>query len=322
MQKILGYGEIMLRISLDSEITPFLKSTNFGGCELNALSFLSQRGYDCEFLSSFPENLIGKEIKAFLKTLNIRSNINFGKERLGIYYSYGSRNNQPTKISYDRKGSSFSKYLISKTELHKILKDKKYVIISGITPALSQECQKNILNLIDTAKLLNVKIIYDINYRPTLWSIEECRRFNKKILNHVDFLFTNSKTLRDLFEIKVEFNDVDMFQESEQTLNKFFKTYNIPCVGMTIRKNNKLATMINYQKTNFKSQIFEINQIDRVGAGDSFLASVIHGILSNWDFKKIISFSTSSFAIAHTFKGDVNQFSDIEIINFTTKSIN
>jgi len=322
MQKILAYGEIMLRISLDSEINSFMRSTNFGGCEANALVFLSQRGYDCEFLSSFPDNLIGKEINSFLKSLNVKCNINFDKERLGVYYTSTGKNNKPTKISYDRKDTSFSKYLFPKVELHKILKDKKYVIISGITPALSQECQKNILNLIDTAKLLNVKIIYDINYRPTLWSIQECRRFNRKILNHVDFLFTNSKTLRDLFEIKVEFNEVDMFQESEQTLKKFFKTYEIPCVGMTIRKNNKLATMINYQKTNFKSQIFEINQIDRVGAGDSFLASVIHGILSGWDLNKIISFSTSSFALAHTFKGDFNQFTDTEIINFTTNSIN
>ena len=100
MQKILAYGEIMLRISLDSEINSFIRSTNFGGCEANALVFLSQRGYDCEFLSSFPDNLIGKEINSFLKSLNVKCNINFDKERLGVYYTFTGKNNKPTKISY------------------------------------------------------------------------------------------------------------------------------------------------------------------------------------------------------------------------------
>ena len=41
----------------------------------------------------------------------------------------------------------------------------------------------------------------------------------------------------------------------------------------------------------------------------------------NTHIEKIISFSASSFAIAHTFKGDINKFNDSEIKNFMNKNV-
>ena len=39
MDKILAYGEIMLRISSDDETIDNNYTTGYGGCEANALSF-------------------------------------------------------------------------------------------------------------------------------------------------------------------------------------------------------------------------------------------------------------------------------------------
>ena len=64
MDKILAYGEIMLRISSDSESIDNTNSIGYGGCEANALAFLGQRGHSCKFLSSFPDNFMGKDIES------------------------------------------------------------------------------------------------------------------------------------------------------------------------------------------------------------------------------------------------------------------
>ena len=315
MGKIIAYGELMLRIPL-GEKSFLTQLPNYGGCELNSLAFLSQRGYDCEFLSSFPDSYVGQIIKSYVESLNINCNFNFNKDRLGVYYTKTSETNQPTEIYYDRKNSSFSNYLVPKNDLKKILSNKNFVILSGITPALSPTCQENIYNIIDVAKLYNVKVVYDINFRPSLWSIKECRNFNKQILPQVDYLFANSQTLRSILEIDTKSNDIDIFKESEDSLNQIIDQYNFSLIAMTIRKKNKLASLINYKNTKIRSEIFEIDQIDRVGAGDSFLGSVMYGVLKGWGISKISLFSTSSFAIAHTFKGDVNRFIDEEIIKF------
>ena len=87
MDKILAYGEIMLRISSDDETIDNNYTTGYGGCEANALSFLGQRKHNCEFLSSFPDNFVGRDIELFLKSFNIDCNLNFDDNRLGVYYT-------------------------------------------------------------------------------------------------------------------------------------------------------------------------------------------------------------------------------------------
>ena len=316
MDKILSYGEIMLRISIDSESKDNSYFLGYGGCEANALAFLGQRGHNCKFLSSFPDNFIGNDVESYLKSFNIDCSLNFDENRMGVYYTTPRKNNKPTKISYDRTNSSFSLYSIPKTHLLKFFEEAKYLLISGITPALSTQCQDNILNMIELAKSNNIKIIYDVNYRKNLWSMSQCRVFTQKILSSIDFLFTNSNTIKEILKFDINSNSDNIFDETEKTVSEIFKIYNIPIIAMTIRKQNKLASLISNQSYNYTSEIYEVNQIDRVGAGDSFLGATIHGFLSKWDMHKIISFATSSFAIAHTFKGDINKFTDLEINKF------
>ena len=316
MDKILAYGEIMLRISSDDETIDNNYTIGYGGCEANALTFLGQRKHNCEFLSSLPDNFVGRDVELFLKSFNIDCNLNFDENRLGVYYTIPGKNNNPTKISYDRVNSSLSLYTIPKAILSNSIKNAKYLLISGITPALSNQCQENILKMIESARSNDVKIIYDINYRKNLWSLSKCRIFTKKILNNIDFLFTSSNTLREILEINIRPNHDDIFDETKKTLEELHKVYKIPFVAMTIRKENKLAALINSKSNNYLSKVYEVNQIDRVGAGDSFLGATIHGLISGWDIEKIISFSTSCFAITHTITGDVNKFSDAQIKNF------
>ena len=87
MDKILAYGEIMLRISSDDETIDNNYTIGYGGCEANALSFLGQRKHNCEFLSSSPDNFVGRDIELFLKSFNIDCNLNFDENRLGVYYT-------------------------------------------------------------------------------------------------------------------------------------------------------------------------------------------------------------------------------------------
>ena len=321
MDKILGYGEIMLRISSDNELSDSSYITGYGGCEANAIAFLGQRGHNCQFMSSFPDNFVGRDIELFLKSFNIDCKLNFDENRLGVYFTIPGKNNKPSKIIYDRTNSSFSLYSIPKSDLSNSFKEIKYLLISGITPALSSQCQENILNMVEVAKNYDVKIIYDINYRKNLWSISQCRLFTQKILNSVDFLFSSSNTLKEILEINVSYTNDDIFDETKKTVEEFLKIYKIPCVAMTIRKENKLAALIKLKSNTYTSNVYEIDQIDRVGAGDSFLGATMHGFISGWDIEKITSFSASSFAIAHTFKGDINKFNDSEIKNFINTNV-
>ena len=124
MNKILGFGELMLRLTpskhydLISETNDF--SASFGGAEANVIIDLASRGHNCEFLTAFPENEIGKKAISYLKNYGVdTSNILFDNERLGKYYIEHGFSTRSSNIIYDRKNSSFSKLTIENSKLER-----------------------------------------------------------------------------------------------------------------------------------------------------------------------------------------------------------
>jgi 2-dehydro-3-deoxygluconokinase len=320
MEKIVGYGELMLRLTPENDdfLVTFSEKllSTYGGSEANSLSFLGRRGYDCEFLSSFPNNELGNKAISFLKTHGVKVNANIDKHRLGKYFVIPGTNNKLSKIIYDRKNSSFSKFKLNDSIIKKALDNCSYLIISGITPPLSDVCYNNILKLIEKAKNNDIKIVYDINYRKDLWSKDECKNFNLKILSHIDILFTNSNTFNYVFDINSKLKLDGFYDESEETLKNILCLNNIPTICMTVRNKNQIGGLIFKDKKINKSEVYDIDHVDRVGAGDSFTGAVLYGFLKGWSDDKIISFATTSFAISHTKFGDVNCFNDNEIERF------
>ena len=320
MGKIIGYGELMLRLTPENYdfLTTYSEKLlcTYGGSEANSISFLGRRGYDCEFLSSFPKNELGNKAISFLKTHGVKVNANIDKHRLGKYFVIPGTNNKLSKIIYDRKNSSFSKFKLNDSIIKKALDNCSYLIISGITPPLSDVCYNNILKLIEKAKNNDIKIVYDINYRKDLWSKDDCKNFNLKILSHIDILFTNSNTFNYVFNINSKLKLDGFYDESEVTLKNILKENEIPTICMTVRNRNKIGGLIFKDKKINKSEVYDIDHVDRVGAGDSFAGAVLYGFLKGWSDDKIISFATASFAISHTKFGDVNCFNDNEIESF------
>ena len=325
MTNILGYGELMLRHTpMDSPLKGNISQefkTNFGGSESNSLCFLASKGHQCTFLSAFPKNELGLKSKQFLEEHNVKPKIIFDDNKLGVYYTIPGKNNNLSKIIYERKDSSFSKYILNELFINEIIKDVSHIIISGISPALSRICYDNIFKIIDISKSKGVKIIYDINYREKLWSLNDCKNFNLQILKHVDFLFTNAKTLSRVFNYKFNYKNDEFFSETEDAINFVNNKFNIPFIGMTVRFKDMLAGALYNSGNICLSKSYLVNQVDRIGAGDVFLAATMNGFFNNWDDQKIISYSTSAFAIAHTLFGDVNSISDSEIENFKINSL-
>ena len=105
MAKIVGYGELLLRLSPEnydflSTFSEKLLAT-YGGSEANSLSFLGRRGYNCEFLSSFPNNELGNKATSFLNSHGVKVNANIDHNRLGKYLAIpGTKNKIPKKSTF------------------------------------------------------------------------------------------------------------------------------------------------------------------------------------------------------------------------------
>jgi 2-dehydro-3-deoxygluconokinase len=53
----------------------------------------------------------------------------------------------------------------------------------------------------------------------------------------------------------------------------------------------------------YKTRTYEVEIVDRLGAGDSFAAGLIHGLLEG-DVQKAVDFGVAASAIKHSIPGD------------------
>ena len=87
------------------------------------------------------------------------------------------------------------------------------------------------------------------------------------------------------------------------------KKYNFSNVALSMRESfsadhNDWSGLFYDNKNVHSSKKYEIQIVDRVGAGDAFTAGVIYGLFNNLPSQEIVEFSIAASALAHTFHGD------------------
>tara|TARA_B100000780_G_scaffold90830_1_gene62845 strand:- start:1589 stop:2611 length:1023 start_codon:yes stop_codon:yes gene_type:complete len=328
---IVSYGEILLRISPQNH-NDLIQQTNlfrtfFGGSEANILCSLSILGHDTKIISSLPNNQLGIAAKKNIQQHGvITNNIFLENGRIGTYYFQHGVSKRGAEVIYDRKNSCFSNKLISDEKWTEFLKDSSFFILSGITPALSEVCMENILNSIKIAKKLKVKIVFDFNYRRTLWPKDKASKFINKIIHHFDIVFGNLGVMIDLFNFKS--NLIEDYTKLEKVTLEACKVLSnlgdFEQIGMTIRNQinaneNFLGGLIKTREDIFISKPIKTRIIDRIGGGDAFVAGVLHGSINKWKGSKIIDFAVNAYSITQTFFGDINIMDENEILKLSSK---
>lgn len=322
---ILGYGEILFRYSIDEEFYQNeFQYKYIGGSELNVIISLASRGHYCEFLTSIPSGNQNIEILDLLDQHKVkRDKIDFAEGRIGKYYAKNLTSKKSLEITYDRKNTCFSKFYLSDELIELALRDKNFLIISGITPPLSDTCMNNTHRIVDAAKTKNIKIIYDINYRKQLWSKDQARKFNLQIIDKVDFLFTNYGAACEFLDIPLkETNSIDeVVNESKNLINRLKSFSDFELIAFNIRNriddnNNCFSSLICFKNNYYTGNIVRTKIVDCIGGGDSFMAAVMHGYFKKWNWNKVADYAAKTFAITHSLKGDQNTLSDNKIIGF------
>ena len=325
--KIIGYGELLLRLtpSQHGELIEQSHSLgmSFAGAEANVLADLSNLGHRTQFVSSFPENPIGRKASQFLKQYGIDiQELSWDDKRLGTYFIEHGRSIRGTRVTYDRKNSSVCHHIISKEKWYEIFKDAGYFILTGVTPALSYICRQNILSALQSAKENDVTIVFDLNYRRSLWSGEEAREAFLKILPFVDILIGNVGSAKDVFNISIDkWTDYEDLCAATLTSVKGLQDLgDFDAIAMTMRiqksaSHNLLGGMIVNRETNAYSDLINVDIVDRIGGGDAFTAGIIHGIIRNWEYSQTVKFANACYAATHTLLGDINQFTESELQN-------
>lgn len=333
MQKVVTFGEIMLRLATPGYLR-FIQSNNltatFGGGEANVAISLANYGIPVEFVTQLPKNEIADWCISELRKYNVGTqNIIRGGDRLGIYFLETGAVARPSKVVYDRAGSSIAEITPGMINWKEVLKDAKWFHWTGITPALSQGAADACLEAIRTANELGVTVSCDLNYRKNLWKYgKTASEVMPELVAGCDIILGNEEDADKVFDIKPkgfevehtggEVDAVEFESVCKQLMKRFSRAKKvIITLRGSINANHNTWGGCLYSDKLYQSCRYDITHIvDRVGGGDSFMGGLIYGLLSYpQNDQKALDFAVAASCLKHTVYGDFNLVSIKEVEN-------
>ncbi|MBS0417898.1 MAG: sugar kinase [Proteobacteria bacterium] len=322
---VIAFGEVLLRLKAPGSArllqTPQLEAS-FGGAEFNVLASLARFGTDTQLVTVLPEGPLGtaalEEVLRFgVGTRYIRRQ----NERLGLYFLEAGADLRPGRIVYDRAGSAFAQLEREWFDWDVILAQARWLHITGITAALGAHPWASLVTATRTAKRLGVTVSLDVNTRPSLWAASQrsAREALRNVLGGATIIFAGLDDrhvcLGDAQATDIDPTDCPAFQR--QVLEHYPQAEAIVstirrAAGATEHEISAVAQTRSEGTVTARTLKLR-NVVDRVGAGDAFVAGYLHQKLNGAPTLAALDFGVAASALKHTIPGDVNRASLEEI---------
>jgi len=239
-----------------------------GGAEANVAIGLERLGMHAGWIGKLPRNALGRRIVNETRAFGVdTSAVVWSDEgRVGLFFvEWGAKPRLITTI-YDRANSAATTLTADDLDWGYILQ-ARWLHLTGITPALSETCRMATRDIAARAQAQGVKVSFDVNYRSLLWTPEQARATCAEILPHVDLL------------VATEADAATLLGESlprEDALQCLFDRYSSEAAVMTLGEEGSVA----FDGEQFcRSQGYPVQPVNRLGAGDAFVAGLLFGYL-------------------------------------------
>ena len=313
MSKIVTFGEILLRLSPPSHLR-LTQATSFDlyyGCaEANVAASLAKFGFPVKFITSVPANELGESALSMLRSFGVEPVAKIQGKRLGIYYFEQGASERPGKVVYDREDSSFSMLRKGMIDWEKAFEGADWFHWSGITPSLSLELAELCEEALEVASKMGLTISADLNYRPTLWNYgKNANEIMPNLIKYCDLLLGGINESEIVLGISKQENE-----SVESVFSNWMKAFpKLKTIVTTKRlranaSSNGISAEFYNGKEFLKSKEYNISHIiDRIGAGDAFMAGIIYGLI-NWpdDHQSALEFAVAATCLKHSISGDIN----------------
>lgn len=287
---VVCFGEVLFDV--------FPSHRKIGGAPLNVALRLASLGINTQIISRVGDDEIGKELLSFIKLNKVNTNL----IQTDPVYKTGE-----VMVSLSEKGSAT--YTINypvawdKIECHPEAENAVKIADAFVYGSLV--CRdvisfQSLLELINYAKYK----IFDVNLRAPF--------YKKKVLFNLmiqsDFIKFNDD---ELYEISNSFKSP--YHSLEQNIRFIAELTNTKHICVT--KGSHGAVLFYNEKMYYNSG-YQINVVDTVGAGDSFLAGLISKLLTGKDPQKAIDFACALGALVAGSEGANPKISNLKIAKF------
>jgi 2-dehydro-3-deoxygluconokinase len=303
--EVVTFGEAMIRLNppnfrrLEQART---LEVQVGGAELNTAVALAHLGRPTTWVSRLTDNPLGRLIANHAREAGVSTeHVLFTPEdRVGLYFLEFGAAPRASSVLYDRKGAAIAGIRPGMVAWSKVLAGARWFHVTGITPALSAGAAETTREALQTARQAGLGTSIDLNYRVKLWTQAEAGRCMADLMQLTDVLVTTEEDTERVFGIKGK--------DHEDSATLVARKFGLKAVAVTIRENplvwkNTWTGIVWQDGKVYRTRTYEVEIVDRLGAGDSFAAGLIHGLLDG-DAQKALDFGVATSAVKHSIPGD------------------
>jgi 2-dehydro-3-deoxygluconokinase len=313
---LLTLGETLLRLSPPGQQRldqARLFEIGVGGSELNVGCLLARLGRRVAWVSRLPAGPLGRIVDGEARRHGVDTNWVRWIEnaRLGLMFYEPGPLPRTSRVIYDRKHSAASELGFEDAPWEVLVQASGWLHLSGITPALGPSCRALVLHLAALAAAAGKPVSYDLNYRTTLTNPSDARAALEGAAPHLYLLVLAERDAH---------NVLGFAETGEELATAIAARYGVPLVALTRPPDADPGTLLLARGEFHYAPRFGVDVVDRIGAGDSFVAGLIHGLLDN-DIDLAIRLAGFAAAMGLATPGDINYLGPEDIVRFHADKI-
>jgi 2-dehydro-3-deoxygluconokinase len=313
---LLTLGETLLRLSPPGQ-QRFEQARLFeigvGGSELNVGCVLARLGRRVAWVSRLPVGPLGRIIdgEARRHGVDTRWVRWIENARLGLMFYEPGPQPRTSRVIYDRKHSAASELGFEDAPWDTLVQASAWVHLSGITPALGPSCRALVLQVAALAAKAGKPVSYDLNYRATLTTPAEARAVLEVAAPSLHLLVLAERDAQHV---------LGFTEAGERLATAIVARYGVPLVVLSRPPDVEPGTLLLAHGEFRHAPRYPVDVVDRIGAGDSLVAGLLHGLLDS-DFDLAIRLGAFAAAIGLATPGDINYLGPEDVARFRADMI-
>jgi len=295
---LVTFGEAMVRLS--PPVSQRLEQArsfdvHIAGSELNVAVVAARLGVASRWVSRLPDNALGHMIANRAREQGVDAQVEWTADaRAGLYFIEVGSTPRDSTVLYDRAGSAISRVVPGSIDWAAVFAGARWYHVSGITPALSDGAAQVTKESLVAARQAGLTVSYDLNYRGKLWSARQASAAQEPLMEYVDLLNTTEEDARLVFGMR---------GDPAEVARALAQRFALGAVAVTLR-DKPLAAVVAVDGTIHSAPRFQVDTVDRIGAGDAFTGGLIVSRLENRGWDAALRFATATAALKHTIPGD------------------
>ncbi|MGM0880315.1 MAG: 5-dehydro-2-deoxygluconokinase [Bacillota bacterium] len=287
-------GRLCIDLNANEINRPMEETVTFtkyvGGSPANITIGMSRFGMKTAFIGKIANDQMGRFIEGYLKKNDIDTG-NVITDNTGAVTGLAfTEIKSPTDCSILMYRDNVADLKLNAEEVQEdVIADSKLLLISGTALAKSPS-REAVFQALEYAKKHDVIVAFDIDYRPYTWtSHEETAVYYNLAAEKCDIIVGT----REEFDMMERF-DRNPERDDQVTASKWFD-YKAKIV---IIKHGK-AGSIAYTKdgASHRAKSFPAKVVKTFGAGDSYAAGFLYGVMQGWTLEKSMEFGSASACI-------------------------